>query len=211
MGLAPWERITPPEYYGASDFEKYQWVFGVPPRYWNVKPASVKPATFQYVDKKKRFVSISDTTQLEYLKERMAHPDLLERNKLAIFTSTPTDDHAMAAACAVINAYLQASWNTGNKLVRVRVDDIQDYEKAEKLGKDFFPSTPSIFVLSNLNDNSSRERLSLTRDLVQKYEGAFRIVVAACENPLTFARERIFVEPDEVYHFDSKLRKVSVR
>jgi hypothetical protein len=90
----------------------------------------------------------------------------------------------------------------------VRVDDIQDYEQCRRINKSFYSGEPDIAVLYNVDPNSSRERLSLIKDLLVHLEGSYRIVVAAADNPFQFARELLHMEPGEVYHFEGKPRKI---
>jgi hypothetical protein len=80
------------------------------------------------------------------------------------------------------------------------------------VGKEFYPAKPDVVILYNLNDNSSRERLSLASDLLKTdFEGVYRAVVATSDSPLKFAKEKLFLEPQEVYHFEGKPRKVTSR
>jgi hypothetical protein len=117
----------------------------------------------------------------------------------------------MAAACLLASAYITKGW-LAHQAIRVRVDDIQDYEKCLSIGKSFYSTEPDVVILYNFNDNSSKERLALASDLLKnKFEGVYRAVVAASDSPLKFAKEKLFLEPQEVYHFEGKPRKVSSR
>lgn len=209
MSRGPWNRQKPAEYYAASAFEKLQWACGIPHRFWNTKLSSIHPsaATYEF----QGVVRVSPTEQLQYLTERIKNPELLESNRLACFTSVPTDEHALAAACLLASAYIQQEY-LAERAVRVRVDDIQDYEKCRKLGREFYSTDPDVVILYNLNDNSSQERLSLASDLLKReFEGVYRAVVATSECPLKFAKEKLYLEPQEVYHFEGRPRKVSSR
>ena len=210
MSRNPWNRQKPPEYYAASDFERMQWACGIPSRFWNTLLSSIHPVIAKY-NFKGKVEQAKASDQLLYLTERINNPELLDTNRLACFTSFPTDEHALAAACLLATSYIAQAWNE-ERAVRVRVDDIQDYEKCRALGKDFYSTDPDIVILYNLNDNSSRERLSLVSDLLKNdFEGIYRAVVGASESPLKFAKEKLFLEPQEVYHFEGKPRKVSSR
>jgi hypothetical protein len=206
----PWNRIKPPEYHAASEFERMQWACGIPQRFWNTKLSSIHPVTAKY-DFKDEVQQVKVSDQLEYLTERERNPELLDCNRFACFTSIPTDEHALAAACLLATAYISQEWKA-HRAIRVRVDDIQDYEKCLSVGKDFYSTDPDVVILYNFNDNSSRERLTLASDLLKnKFEGVYRAVVAASDSPLKFAKEKLFLEPQEVYHFEGKPRKVSSR
>jgi len=209
MSRQPWKRQKPPEYHTASDFEKMQWACGIPSRFWNTKLSSIHPVIAKY-DFKGKPTQVNAPIQIRYLKDRHDNPDLLACNRLACFTSIPTDEHAMAAACLLATSYIEQEWKA-HRAVRVRVDDIQDYEKCLSIDKEFYSTEPDIVILYNFNDNSSRERLALASDLLKKFEGVYRAVVAASDSPLTFAKERLFLEPQEVYHFEGNPRKVSSR
>ncbi len=210
MSREPWQRQKPPEYYTASPFERMQWACGIPSRFWNTKSDSIHPviAKYNFNDKP---LHIGAREQLQYLTERRDNPDLLDCNRLACFTAIPTDEHALAAACLLATAYIAQKWNA-NQAIRVRVDDIQDYEKCRSIDKGFYSTDPDVVILYNFNDNSSRERLTLASDLLKnKFEGVYRAVVAASDSPLKFAKEKLFLEPQEVYHFEGNPRKVSSR
>jgi hypothetical protein len=202
-------RHKPPEYYSASDFEKMQWACGIPSRYWSVSPASIRPVSIQY-EHDKGVERISAALQSEYLKERIAEPDLLRGNRFVCITSSPTDEYAMAAGCLLATTIIEAGWP--NSPVKVRMVDAQDHEAAVlRKEEEFFSVTPEFLAIYNLNENTSRERLSLVRDLLLSLEGIYRIVIAASENPLEFARGHLHMEPQEVYHFEGKSRKVISR
>ncbi len=214
---APWERQRPPEYHSASDFEKLQWVAGIPARFWNTAVSSVRPAAFQWTTKKSpdrvRGGSAKDETtrvtaalQKQYLTARLEEPDLLESNRLVVMTSSPTDEHALAAASLLATALIRRAVEQVT-LARVRLDDIQEYEKCLLLKRDFYPTPPKFLAIHNLTPNTSRERLSLLRDLLSSNEGSYRVVVATADNPFKFARESLFMEPDEVYHFEGRPKK----
>jgi len=210
MSEGLWNRQKPPEYHTASDYEKLLWACGIPSRFWNTKLSSIHPAVAKHTFKNKpTIVKISD--QLEYLTERFNNPELLDCNRLACFSSIPTDEHALAAACLLASSYISQEY-LAERAVRVRVDDIQDYEKCKSLGKEFYSTQPDVVVLYNLNDNSSRERLQLAGDLLKtRFEGIYRAAVVTSESPLRFAQEKLFLEPQEVYHFEGKPRKVLSR
>ncbi len=209
MWRDPWERRKPPEYYRAAEFEKLQWACGIPSRHWNTKLSSIHPTAVIH-DFKGNVDRIKAIDQAQYLEERVHKPELLNCNRIACFTSIPTDEHALAAACLLASAYIEMARDAG-KAVRVRIDDIQDYEKAEKFNKEFYSVAPDIVILYNLNDNSSRQRLSLACDLMKNFEGTYRAVVATSDNSLKFAREKLYLEPQEVYQFEGRPRKISSR
>lgn len=203
---APWERQRPPEYYTASDFEKLQWVAGIPARFWNTAVSSVRPKSFKFEDSSDEMVQVSAALQKQYLTARLEQPDLLESNRLVVMTSSPTDEHALAAASLLATALIRRSVEQMT-IARVRLDDIQEYEKCLSLKRDFYPTPPKFLAIHNLTPNTSRERLSLVRDLLSSNEGSYRVVVAAADNPFKFARELLFMEPDEVYHFEGRPKK----
>jgi hypothetical protein len=211
----PWERRKAPEYHKAEDFEKLQWVCGIPTRFWNVNLSALHPVTVQYENKKsgsKRKSTpdvdiISAEVQQNYLQARLDDPDLMLVNRFACITSYPSDEQGLAAACLLANAYLKKAWRE-DTVPRLRVDDIQDYEQCRRMDRQFYAGEPDILVLYNVDPNSSSERLSLIKDLVVHLEGTYRIVVAAADNPFQFARESLHVEPGEVYHFEGKPRKI---
>jgi len=205
--LGPWERRKPPEYYAASDFEKVQWACGIPCRFWNTGPASMRHVTFKYTGHDNSMESVSASVQKKYFNARLAQPELMEMNRVICITSTPSDDYALSAACLMATAAIKLAWES-EALPRVRVDDIQDYEKSIERKKEFYSAQPNMLVLYNFNPNSSRERLALAKDLLNSFEGAYRIIVAAADNPLEFARKHLYMEPHETYHFEGKPRKV---
>lgn len=209
MSREPWNRQKPPEYHSASGFERMQWACGIPSRFWNTKLSSIHPVIAKY-DFKGNHKQVGVREQMEYLTERINNPELLNTNRIACFTSYPTDEHALAAACMIATAYITQAWNA-DQAVRVRVDDIQEYEKCMAIEKEFYSTDPDVVILYNLNDNSSRERLSLASDLLKDFEGIYRAVVGTSESPLKFAKEKLFLEPQEVYHFEGNPRKVSSR
>jgi hypothetical protein len=211
MSREPWNRQKPPEYHTASEYEKVQWACGIPSRFWNTKLSSIHTSTAKYSFKDETPVHIGAREQMQYLTERIDNPEILDANRLACFTSIPTDEHALAAACLMASSYISQDY-MALRPVHVRVDDIQDYEKCKSTGKEFYPTKPDVVILYNLNDNSSRERLSLASDLLKTdFEGVYRAVVATSDSPLKFAKEKLFLEPQEVYHFEGKPRKVSSR
>jgi hypothetical protein len=210
MSRGPWERHKPAEYYSASEWDKLQWACGIPSRFWKLKPNYVIPATFQYESKKNGIERVTAAVQQEYLTERLAHPELLSNNRLVCITSYPSDEHGMAAACLMARSLIEKQWQA-ETTVKVRVDDIQDFEQAAKLDVPFFSVEPDMLLIHNINENTPRQRLALVRDLLLKYEGTYRGVVAACENPLKFAREVLHIEPQEFYHFEGRPKKVIER
>jgi hypothetical protein len=151
-------------------------------------------------------VNVSAALQTKYLTARIEQPELMVANRLVVMTSSPTDEHALAAACLLATAAIRRA-KEETSIARVRVDDIQDYEKSIALKREFYAIEPDLLVLYNLNPNSSRERLSLARDLLGSNEGMYRIVVAAADNPLEFAQRSIYMEPHEVYHFEGRPKK----
>jgi hypothetical protein len=213
---APWERQRPPEYYSASDFEKLQWVAGIPARFWNTAVSSIRPAAFQWATKqpgrtrggssKDEVTRVTTATQQSYLTARLEQPELLDENRLVVMTSWPTDEHALAAASLLATALIRRSVEQVT-VARVRLDDIQEYEKCLSLKRDFYPTPPKFLAIHNLTPNTSRERLSLLRDLLNSNEGSYRVVVVAADNPFKFARESLYMEPDEVYHFEGRPKK----
>jgi hypothetical protein len=182
------------------------WACGIPNRFWNIRKESIQPAAFKYGSGKSA-ENLSVAIQSKYLKARFADPELMRANRFVCITSCPSDDYALAAASCLAAAAISKGWKEGT-VSRVRVDDIQDYEKSLALKRDFYSATPDLLVLYNLSPVSSPSRLSLARDLVNSFEGAYRIVVAAAENPFKFARESLYMEPHEVYHFEGKPQKV---
>jgi hypothetical protein len=204
--MKPWERRKPPEYYSASDFEKQQWVAGIPARFWNTALSSVRPKSLKVEAGPDEMVSVSAALQTKYLTARIEQPDLMVANRLVVMTSSPTDEHAMAAACLLATAAIRRA-KEETRIAKVRVDDIQDYEKSLALKREFYAIEPDLLVLYNLNPNSCRERLSLVRDLLSSHEGVYRIVVAAAENPMEFAQRSLYTEPHEVYHFEGRPKK----
>jgi hypothetical protein len=202
----PWERIKPQAYYSASDFEKVLWACGIPNRFWNTREESIQPSAFKYGSGKSR-ESLSASIQSKYLKARLKDPELMRANRFVCITSSPSDDYALSAACLLATATVSKAWKAGT-LPRVRVDDIQDYEKSLELKRDFYSASPELLILYNLSPVSSSSRLSLARDLMNSFEGTYRVVVAAAENPFKFARESLYMEPHEVYHFEGKPQKV---
>jgi hypothetical protein len=206
--LGPWERRKPPEYYSASDFEKLQWACGIPCRFWNTGVASIRPSTFKYTGHDGNSMeSIAASVQKKYFAGRLEQPDLLEMNRIVCITSKPSDDYALSAACLLATAAIKHAW-AADDLPRIRVDDIQDYEKSIARKKEFYSASPNMLVLYNFNPNSSKERLALAKDLLNSFEGAYRVIVAAAENPFDFARNHLYMEPHEAYHFEGKPRKV---
>ncbi len=211
---APWERQRPPEYYSASDFEKLQWVAGIPERFWNTAVSSVRPKTFKYEQGKSytaddAIEQVTAATQQSYLTARLEQPSLLDSNRLVVMTSSPTDEHALAAVCLMATALIRRAAETVS-VPRARVDDIQEYEKCVALNRDFYPTAPTFLAIHNLTPNTSKERLSLVRDLMRRYDGIYRVVVAAAENPFDFARKSLYMEPQEVYHFEGRPKKKMV-
>lgn len=203
MNRGPWERLKPPEYHSACDYDKVQWACGIPPRHWNVQLDSLSFAAATY-ENGGEMARIAPTTQKEYFIARVAEAKtLLKKNRFVCITSSPTDEQGLAAACLLAASYIEKEWEA-EAPVRVRVDDIQDYEQALKLGKAFYTSRPEVLFIHNINENSSKERLSLVRDLMLNFEGCYRGVVAAHKSPLVFARDFLKMEPAEVYHFTGK-------
>lgn len=201
----PWKRQKPTEYHKASDFERQQWVAGIPARFWNTSFTSIRPKGFKVDEGKKEMVQVTAALQTKYLTARIEDTALMDANRLVVMTSSPTDEHALAAACILATAKIRAAFPL--KIADVRVDDIQEYEKCISLKRDFYPREPKFLALYNLNPNTSRERLSLVRDLVNNAEGAYRIVVATADDPFEFARKSLYMEPQEVYHFEGRPKK----
>ena len=206
----PWNRRKPKEYHTASEWDKVQWACGIPQRFWELKSNHISPAAFQYKNKDKSIQRISASLQQDYLEARLSHPELLLENRIVCITSHPTDEHGLAAASLLASSLIGHRWEK-REIIKVRVDDIQDYEQALKLDLNFFPVEPDMLFIHNLSENSSRERLSLARDLLLKMEGTYRGVVASCENPLKFSREVLKIEPHESYHFENRPQKVMTR
>ncbi len=131
MTRGPWDRIKPPEYHTASDFDKMKWACGIPSRFWSVKLNQIRPAaaTYELGDHIER---ISAAVQTKYLKERVTNPTLLDSNRLVCFASSPTDEHALAAACLLASAYIEAiiAQKFGDEL-----DDISKPAKSKANGK----------------------------------------------------------------------------
>jgi hypothetical protein len=121
-------------------------------------------------------------------------------------TSNPTDEHALAAASLFATALVRRAAES-QTIARARVDDIQEYEKCLSLKREFYQTRPTFLAIYNLTPNTSRERLSLVRDLMNSNEGIYRVVVAAADNPFEFARKCLYMEPQEVYHFEGRPRK----
>lgn len=206
---APWNRQKPPEYHTASDFEKLQWVAGIPSRFWNTALTSIRPKGFKVDEGSKEMVQVTAALQTKYLTARIEDTALMDANRVVVMTSSPTDEHALAAACILATAKIRHAFDN-MKIADVRVDDIQEYEKCISLKRDFYPRKPKFLALYNLNPNTSRERLSLVRDLVNNAEGAYRVVVATADDPFEFARKSLYMEPQEVYHFEGRPKKKMV-
>jgi hypothetical protein len=202
---APWERQKPSEYYTASDFEKLQWVAGLPARFWNTALSSIRPKGLK-IKEDKEIVNISAALQTQYLAARIEQPGLMNANRLVVMTSSPTDEHALAAACMLATAAIRRAFDE-RTVSKIRVDDIQEYEKCLSLKREFYTIAPKLLVIHNLNPNTSRERLSLVRDLLNANEGVYRVVVAAAESPFEFAQKSLYMEPNEVYHFEGRPKK----
>jgi hypothetical protein len=130
----------------------------------------------------------------------------MDADRLVIMTASPTDEHALAAACLLATTII-ARAQSELRISGVRVDDIQDYEKCISMGREFYSREPEVLVLYNFSPNSSRPRLSLAKDLLNAREGTYRIIVAAADNPFQFARESLYMEPHEVYHFEGRPKK----
>ena len=209
-----WKRYKPAEYYSASDFEKFQWACGIPSKFWNASKSSIHFASAKF-EHKGAINQIPKQTQRKYYEERFNNPEMLLENRFSCFTSFPTDDHAMAAACVLANKLASYIWTSDDlsdaKGILIRVIDIQEYEKCMKYDKEFYSTAPDMLILYNLNDNTSRERLSMVVDLLRQFEGKYRAVIAASESPLEFARKRLYYEPQEVYHFEGDARRVMTR
>jgi len=89
--------------------------------------------------------------------------------------------------------------------------DIQDYEASLADDIEFFSTTPEMLLIHNLNEDSSKERIRAARDLLRSQEEIYRVAIVASDNPLKFAREFLRLEPQEVYQFEGKPRKVISR
>ncbi len=209
MSRGPWERRKTEEYHKGSDWDKVQWACGIPSRFWNIKPAFINPSAFQYEAKEGRERTPANI-QIEYLTERQTNPELLKAERLVVFSSSPSDEHALAAACLLGRGLAAQQWEA-HEQIKVRIDDIQDYEQAKRLSLPFYSGDPDMLLLHNLNENTPRDRLSLVRDVLLRYNGSYRGVVCACENPLKFAREFLHIEPQEFYHFEGRPQKVITR
>jgi len=206
----PWRRRNKPlEYHQASDYEKLLWACGIPSRYWNVALSSLRPVGFTY-ESSNGIEHISASTQTEYLKERISNPELLQSNRFVCVASCPSDEHAMAAASLLACAAIKDGHENGD-VVKVRMLDIQDYEASLADDIEFFSTTPEMLLIHNLNEDSSKERIGAARDLLRSQEEIYRIAVVASDNPLKFAREFLRLEPQEVYQFEGKPRKVISR
>ena len=206
----PWRRRNKPlEYHQASDFEKLLWACGIPSRYWSVALSSLRPVAVTY-ESNDGIERISASTQAEYLKERVSNPELLQSNRFVCISSCPSDEHAMAAASLLARTAIQDGWENED-VVKVRMIDIQDYESSRKDDEEFFSISPEMLLIHNLNEDSSKERVSLARDLLRSMEEIYRVVVVASDSPLKFAREFLRLEPQEVYQFEGKPRKVISR
>jgi len=205
----PWRRRNKPlEYHQASEFEKLLWACGIPSRYWNVALSSLRPVAITY-ESNGGIERISASTQAEYLKERVSNPELLQGNRFVCVSSCPSDEHAMAAASLLARAAIQDKFP--GEVVKVRMIDIQDYEASRSDDIEFFSSSPEMLLIHNLNEDSSKERISLARDLLRSMEEIYRVAVVASDSPLKFAREFLRLEPQEVYQFEGKPRKVMSR
>jgi hypothetical protein len=182
-----------------------QWVAGIPSRFWNTSADSIRCTAFKY-ERGKEIERVPAATQQKYLKARLEQPELMNANRLVIMTASPTDEHALAAACLLATAVILRA-QSESRISKVRVDDIQDYEKCLSLGREFYNSEPEVLVLYNFSPNSARTRLSLAKDLLNSHEGKYRVIVAAADNPFQFARESLYMEPHEVYHFEGRPKK----
>ena len=208
MGRGVWERRKPPEYYQASDFEKLQWACGVPQRFWSTRVNSIHPATITY-ERKGNIERFTASLQKKHLDAHLDAPDVLP-NHFAVFSSCPSDEHALSAACVLATARIEHAWQNEYP-AKVRIDNVQEYEKAREFKMEFYSTSPDLVMLYNLNDNTSHSRLQLVRDLMESEEGIYRAVVVCSENPLQFAREKLYKEPQEIYHFEGRPRRVISR
>lgn len=66
-------------------------------------------------------------------------------------------------------------------------------------------SDPGLLVISNLTPNSTGVKLEKVRDLLVRFSEIPRIIVAAGEDPLSFATTRLYTEVNAIAYFSTSL------
>jgi hypothetical protein len=176
----------------------------VPGNTWACAPFKWDPQPFALESERLDQNKIIDSqAQDDSLSNFMKNPEL---PVIYGVCGNPDESKARLFAAHLVNLHCR---HLGNRAKPVWNVQYGGYEN--KLLKDYSgidsSYEPSILILSNLAVNSTQQKLEKARDLLQRFSGVPRIVVAAGEDPISFLSSRLYVECNALAYFPEPLVK----
>jgi len=166
---------------------------GIPSRFWDtlLKDLSFRECSFavstKAVPKKpsRRQTKIKQPIRPHRQRQQLRQIIMEPRGQLVVLGSWPTDEGALAAAASTLVQTRQEGYT-----VRV-VDAAYTRER--------MPQNTAAYLVHNILDHASDERVEAVRDLMLRWRRPARIiVVGGCRDPYAFCTTRLCLKPDLV-------------
>lgn len=153
---------------------------GIPARFWDTLLRDLKFRRCGFAVQKKA-PKITPQQQRQILRQIILEP----HGQLVVLGSSPTDEGALAAASSTLVQARREGY-----VVRV-IDAAYARER--------LPRETNVYVVHNILNHSSDERVEAVRDLLLRWRRPARIVVVAgCPDPYAFCTNRLCLKPDLV-------------
>lgn len=170
---------NPDRFLASTIWEKRMCRAGVPHAFWNTELRQVKLRTTNFFDKK-----ISATAQRQWIRSFIKNPS--RKRPLIAISSAPTDNGARYLAYLFMKQAAKAGENTA----------ILDASQPVPM----FDKYPRLIIIHNLLKTASNERKERIRDILIRFEFAFRIVTIAGEDdPFSWVTGGLGKYPDMVF------------
>lgn len=128
-----------------------------------------------------------------------------------VVTGAPDDSKAKLFAAYLMHHHLKALGPESNPVWHALYGGFENKLLRDHEGPDSM-MRPTMLVLTNLTSDSTAVKLEKARDLIERFDNIPRIVVAAGDDPISFALGRLFVPVNALAFFCETLvrRKMEV-
>jgi len=184
-----------------TEFQKRMILAGVQRNYWDCSIDNLEPSTviaeIPHFNETKKITITAQEQQIWLNHINKNTPESLQLPYLLVVGSSPTDEAGLTLA------YHFMAKAQNNLMSPVSID-IMCPEITLKEVND-----PQFFVIKNITQEASWDRIFKARDYIERYDNFFRIVVVAGE-PLNFCLTKIRKEPDAVLYFTKRVARKKI-
>lgn len=155
------------------------------------------------------FRSVNVNTQLGFIRKTLEHP--YRGNPLTVIGVDDTETRAQVLAATIMLEAINQHFKDPKRYERLplwykvyggykdKLRDTVDTPQAPLFG---------MLILTNIAENSTREKLEKTRDLLHMFSHLPRIVVYAGGSPLQWAKEQLHIRPTRVVYLGNRRQHI---